>query len=108
MKEPTLESLTKKKKEYMPPKFMSVSEASQQILSIVEKRRDGQETHNKLNRDSLVIGLARVGSENQAIVACSLSKMAELDLGSPLHSLVVPAKELHPLEEEYLEQFKLQ
>lgn len=37
VKEPTLESLTKKKREYMPPKFMSVSEACSQILKIIEK-----------------------------------------------------------------------
>lgn len=60
-----------------------------------------------ISGNSLVIGLARVGSEDQAIVACFLGKMTEYDLGAPLHSLVVPAKDLHPLEEEYLEQFKL-
>lgn len=59
-----------------------------------------------MDKDSLVIGLARVGSETQKIVACSLSKMAELDIGDPLHCLVVPG-ELHPLEEEYLEQYLL-
>lgn len=37
VKEPTLESLTKKKKEYMPPKFMSVQEAARQILKIIER-----------------------------------------------------------------------
>lgn len=41
VKEPTLESLTKKKKEYMPPRFMSVNEACEQLLKIIE-RRGGQ------------------------------------------------------------------
>jgi diphthine methyl ester synthase len=59
-----------------------------------------------MDKDSLVVGLARVGSETQKIVACSLTKMAELDIGEPLHCLVVPG-ELHPLEEEYLEQYLL-
>lgn len=40
VKEPTLESLTKKKKEYMPPKFMSVKEAAEQILKIIEKKKE--------------------------------------------------------------------
>lgn len=45
VKEPTLESLTKKKKEYMPPKFMSVSEASKQILDVVARKSEaGEET----------------------------------------------------------------
>lgn len=105
MKEPTLESLTKKRKEYMPPKFMSVSEASKQILEIVNKKKDS-DFSAVVSKDSLAIGLARVGSENQAIIACSLSEMANYDLGAPLHSLVIPAKQLHPLEAEFLEQFK--
>lgn len=40
VKEPTLESLTKKKKEYQPPHFMSVSEAAGQLLEII-RRKDG-------------------------------------------------------------------
>lgn len=40
VKEPTLESLTKKKKEYMPPRFMSVAEAAIQILQIIEKHQN--------------------------------------------------------------------
>lgn len=85
----------------MPPRFMSVAEASQQILQVIEKR-----DRSPISRSNLAVGLARVGSENQKIVACSLTKMAEFDLGPPLHSLVISARELHPLETEFLEQFK--
>jgi diphthine methyl ester synthase len=59
-----------------------------------------------MDKESLVIGLARVGSETQKIIACSQEKMAGMDIGEPLHCLVVPG-ELHPLEEEYLEQYLL-
>lgn len=38
VKEPTLDSILKKTKTYMPPKFMSVSEAADQLLQIIEKR----------------------------------------------------------------------
>ncbi|PNF35827.1 Diphthine methyl ester synthase [Cryptotermes secundus] len=41
VKEPTLESLTKKEKEYQPPHFMSVSEAAGQLLEII-RRKDGE------------------------------------------------------------------
>lgn len=37
VKEPTLESLTKKKKEYMPSKFMTTSEAAVQLIQILKK-----------------------------------------------------------------------
>lgn len=56
---------------------------------------------------TLCVGLSKVGSEDQNIVACTLQQMSELNLGKPLHSLIVAANVLHPLESEYLEQFKM-
>lgn len=38
VKEPTLESMTRKKKEYMPPRFMTVAEAASQILQVIDRR----------------------------------------------------------------------
>lgn len=38
VKEPTLESILKKRKEYMPPRFMSVNEAADQLMEIVNKK----------------------------------------------------------------------
>jgi len=53
---------------------------------------------------TLCVGLARVGSDTQQILACTLQEMKDADLGSPLHSLVITGR-LHPLELEYLAQF---
>jgi diphthine synthase len=50
------------------------------------------------------VGLARVGSDTQQILACTLEEMKDIDLGPPLHSLVITGL-LHPLEVEYLAQF---
>uniref|UniRef100_A0A182Q3G7 diphthine methyl ester synthase n=1 Tax=Anopheles farauti TaxID=69004 RepID=A0A182Q3G7_9DIPT len=108
VKEPTLESLMKKKREYMPPRFMSVSEAAGQLLEIVRNKStdDGnKDDHHKLTENSLLVGLARVGHESQQIVACSLRDMKNADLGPPLHSLIIPNGRLHPLETEFLQQF---
>ncbi|XP_037030774.1 diphthine methyl ester synthase [Bradysia coprophila] len=107
VKEPTLESIMKKKKEYQPPRFMSVAEAADQLLQIVKKKRDEGINSAELAYDenSLFVGVARVGHETQSIVVCTLSQMAETDLGAPLHSLVLPATKLHPIEIEYLQQF---
>lgn len=42
VKEPTLESITKKKKEYMSPRFMSVNEAASQLITILDNKiQDG-------------------------------------------------------------------
>lgn len=43
VKEPTLESLTKKRKEYQPPRFMSVSEAAEQLLDIIRRKHGDHE-----------------------------------------------------------------
>ena len=53
---------------------------------------------------TLCVGLARVGSDTQQILACTLQEMKDADLGPPLHSLVITGH-LHPLELEYLTQF---
>lgn len=105
VKEPTLESITKKTRVYMPPKFMSVSEAADQLLQILHTKREGGETELAYSEDSLFVGLARVGHDSQKIVTCSLKEMKDYDLGAPLHSLILPAAELHPIEQEYIEQF---
>lgn len=60
-----------------------------------------------ITKESLCVGLARVGSDTQKIVFCTLEQMVKFHLGGPLHSLIIPAAQLHPLEIEYLEQFKL-
>ncbi|KAH8242630.1 hypothetical protein KR032_000677 [Drosophila birchii] len=104
VKEPTPESLMRKRKEYMPPRFMSVAEAAHQLLVIVEKK-DALERNTVLNEQSLCVGLARVGQESQQIAVSTLLEMRSTDLGGPLHSLIIPAKEMHPLEVEFLQQY---
>lgn len=96
-----------KKKEYEPPRFMSVSEAADQLVKILEQKRIEGFTDDSLafTESSICVGVARVGHETQTIVVCKLSEMVGRDLGLPLHSMVIPAKELHPLEIEYLQQF---
>lgn len=43
VKEPTLESILKKKREYMPSKYMSVNEAAHQLIAILDNKiQDGQ------------------------------------------------------------------
>lgn len=86
---------------------MSVAEAADQLLQILAKKRSAGIAEDDLayTEKSLFVGLARVGHDTQAIKACSLQNMAITDLGAPLHSLILPAIKLHPLEIEYLQQF---
>ena len=54
--------------------------------------------------DTVCVGVARLGSASQKIIAASLKQMASIDLGDPLHSLVI-AGHLHFLESDMLKQF---
>ena len=46
------------------------------------------------------MGVARLGREDQRLVAAPLATFAAgLDMGPPLHSLVI-AGDMHPIEEE--------
>lgn len=107
VKEPTLESILSKKKVYMPPKFMTVAEASDQLSSILEKKRRDTDESLAFTEHSLMVGLARIGSDDQNIIVCSLQEMKKIDLGKPLHSLIIPAEKLHPLEINFLRQYAI-
>ncbi|CAB3245801.1 unnamed protein product [Arctia plantaginis] len=102
VKEPTEESLTKKVRQYMDPKFMSVKEAAYQLVQIIEKRNDA----GIISKNSKAVGLSRVGATDQRIAVMTLDAMQRCDLGPPLHSLVIPGPNLHPLELDYLAQFE--
>jgi diphthine methyl ester synthase len=105
VKEATVESLMKKKKEFMPPRFMSVNEAADQLIKIIEKKRSEGNFELAFDEMTLFVGLSRVGSESQNILACSLQEMKNCNLGLPLHSLVLPSRNMHELEKEFLQQF---
>ena len=94
VKEPTEESLCSKIKEYMPPRFMSISTAVDQLLEAAKE--NGYEWYNE---NTKWFGLARVGSDTQKVVAAELGQFRDIDMGSPLHSFII-CGEIHPVEEE--------
>ncbi|CAO1427750.1 unnamed protein product [Diamesa serratosioi] len=107
IREPTEELLNKKEIEFDPTRFMSVCEASDQLLQIVKNKRAAGVDDSDLafNEETLVVGVARVGHESQAIIACSLIEMHSHNLGKPLHSMIIPAAKLQVLETDYFQQF---
>ncbi len=50
------------------------------------------------------MGVARVGSETQTVKVATLKQMTTVDIGGPLHSLVI-AGYMHPLEIDMLKLF---
>jgi diphthine synthase len=101
VKEQSLENMARGRKIYEPPRYMTVAQCAQQMLEIEEEvKKEGVYT-----RDSLAVGVARVGAEDQKIVAGTLGQLCEADLGRPLHSLVLLGKRTHDLERDFLEDF---
>ncbi|KAI0567407.1 Diphthine synthase [Gracilaria domingensis] len=101
VKEPSLESLARGKKVYEPPRYMTVNQAVEQLLEI-----DSLLGCNELDETSMAVGVARIGQPDQLIVYASLAKLLKVDFGPPLHSLIIPARDLHFHEVEVLNCFK--
>lgn len=59
-----------------------------------------------ITEDTVCVGLSRVGSDAQRIVSATLQEMTQIDLGEPLHSLIIPG-EMHSLERDMLLQFAI-
>lgn len=77
-------------------KFMSINEALE-ILVELESRKG----YGIINDSTLVIGLARVGCENEKVKGGCLKEILTENFGPPPHSLIIPGK-LHPIEVEAL------
>jgi len=103
VKEVSEENLYKGKMIYESPRFMSVQEALQQLVAIEEEQQKGWCT-----QDMFAIGLMRVGSTTQTILAGTIGEMLALPaeaFGAPLHSLILPGATLHDLELEMMKHY---
>lgn len=57
------------------------------------------------SEETLCVGLARLGTSTQKIVAGSMKELLDVDFGPPLHSVVI-AGTTHVMEEEFLSFYK--
>ena len=51
--------------------------------------------------DSMCVAVARMGQDDELIKSCTLKEMCNIDMGGPLHSMVLVG-ETHPLENDML------
>ena len=79
---------------------MSVAQALE-ILENIEKRKEEE----VINKNTLVVGCARVGTATQIIKYGRISEIKEFDFGKSPHCLIIPGK-LHFVEEEMLDLWK--
>ena len=83
-----------------PPRFMTVPQAIKILESIEERKQE-----NLISEDTLVIGCARLGTENPIIKSGKLKDIKQFDFGKPPHCLIIPGK-MHFSEEEMVEFYK--
>jgi diphthine synthase len=131
VKEPDFEVLTRTGKvRYLPPRYMTVARCARQLVSVEAEVGEGV-----CGEDVLAVGVARVGAADMKIVAGTLGELARtkpygedaaleeaeddeegkgevkeakdngIDLGPPLHSLVIIGRRGHDMEREFLEEF---
>ncbi|MGB9675898.1 MAG: diphthine synthase [Candidatus Bathyarchaeales archaeon] len=77
-------------------RYLSINEALNLLLKIEEKKRLGITTD-----ETLVVGVARAGSDSAVVKAGFLGEIIKYDFGQPPYSLVFPGK-LHFMEAEAL------
>lgn len=102
VKEQSLENMARGRKIYEPPRYMTVAQCASQMLEIEGEKKEGV-----YGEDSLAIGAARVGSKEQKMVCGTLKELCEVDLGAPLHSLVLLGTRTHELERDYIRAFAI-
>ncbi|KAJ5500799.1 Tetrapyrrole methylase subdomain 1 [Penicillium expansum] len=71
-----------------------------QMLETEEERQEGV-----YGPDSLAVGAARVGAANQQLVSGTLKELATVEMGAPLHSLVLLGRRTHDLERDYIREY---
>lgn len=100
VKEQSLENMARGRKVYEPPRYMTVAQCAQQMLEIEEERKEAV-----YSEDSLAIGAARVGARDQKMACGTLRELCDVELGAPLHSLVLLGKRAHELERDFIRAF---
>lgn len=102
VKEQSLENMARGRKVYEPPRYMTVSQCAAQLLETETTR--GERVYGP---DSLATGVARIGSANQDVAVGTLAQMCQLDMGAPLHSLILLGRRTHDLEREFIREFAI-
>ncbi|PGH09216.1 diphthine synthase [Helicocarpus griseus UAMH5409] len=100
VKEQSLENMARGRKIFEPPRYMTVAQCASQMLEIEEERKEGV-----YGPTSLAVGAARVGATDQKLVVGTLKELCDVDMGKPLHSLVLLGKKTHDLERDYIREF---
>lgn len=103
VKEPDFEAMMKGRTRYLPPRFMTVNTAAEQLLEA-----EAEIGRSAFTKSTLCVGLARMGQATQCIKAGTLEELRDADFGGPLHSLIICGTELHDLELQVLQEYLIE
>ena len=101
VREISFENLSKGKEIYDPPRFMSCKEAVEQILEAEQALQTGH-----FGENVKMFGVARMGFDDQRIVSGYIKDFLEIDMGPPLHSMIVCSPDMHDIENEMFEFYR--
>ncbi|KGG51957.1 hypothetical protein DI09_237p30 [Mitosporidium daphniae] len=109
VKEPTEEELAcgrvENPKSWIPPSFMSIRVAIEQLFEAESVIKRGV-----VSSSTLAVGIARAGHSSQLIASGTLTQLRDYGdaWGAPLHALVIPAtSQLHELEWDMIRSFSI-
>ena len=77
-------------------RFMTITEAIEVLENIEKKKKQ-----TVISKSAVIIGCARVGSDNYMIKAGPVDKIKKMSFGKPPYCIIIPGK-LHFVEEEML------
>ena len=115
VKEPNYDAMCAGKLKYMPPRFMTINQAIEQLLEIEEMNQK-----DVCGPSTRAVGMARLGQPTQLIVYGTLQELRYVDFGTPLHCLALVCKDalkteenqlvedivgMHPIELDYVNHF---
>ncbi|KAI9809220.1 MAG: diphthine synthase [Sarcosagium campestre] len=102
VKEQSVENLIRNRKVFEPPRYMTVAQCAAQMLEVEQSRQEAV-----YDAKSLAIGAARIGSDNERLACGTLEEISQLDLGPPLHSLVLLGARTHDLERDFIRAYAI-
>lgn len=102
VKEQSVENLARGRKIYEPPRYMTAAQCARQMLETEDERSEGI-----YGSDSMAVAVARVGAEDQRIVSGTLQQLSDVDMGPPLHSLILLGYRVHELERDFIRTFSV-
>lgn len=82
-------------------RYMTIHEGIKQLQSLEDEKKE-----NIFSPSTIALGIARLGAEDQMIKAETFVELKKIDFGAPPHCIIIPAKQLHFIEEEWIRYWR--